>query len=500
MTQQKRLLACQDIYKSFGDNHVLKGINLELYSKDVVALIGGNGAGKSTLMKIIVGIYSHDRGKLLVRNRELKNVTPAIAQNAGIYYIPQEPMLFPNMTIAENVLIGLAGKDQENRQKLQQLMKTMKWQLDLNRQALTLSIAEQQLVEIIRGLMHESQILIFDEPTSSLTFNDIQTLFQMITDLKNQGVGIIYITHRLAEVFQIATKVVIMRDGKITLSGPVADFDNEALVKALIPDDQDLAKAQKVPENPVSANAPASQAVFDVHNYSGNGFYRLNFSLHAGEILGLAGVVGAGRTEFAETVFGQDQFISGKITLNGKDITNLSTKQVIKSGLSYVPEDRFKNGIFRFRGIGENMTSSALFRMGKLFLNPKFERQQFLKYQSEFRIKTTGQSQEVGDLSGGNQQKVVLAKSLVSQPQVIILDEPTRGVDAGAREDVYKIIYQLKAQGVAILVISSDMQEIQQICDRALIMYRGRITNQLVGSEINQDALMKSAFGMVKEA
>ncbi len=499
MTQQKRLLACQDIYKSFGDNHVLKGINLELYSGDVVALIGGNGAGKSTLMKIIVGIYSHDRGKLLLKNYELKNVTPAIAQAAGIYYIPQEPMLFPNMSIEENILIGLKGKNKDNHHKLLQLIKNMKWHLDLNRQALTLSIAEQQLVEIIRGLMHESQILIFDEPTSSLTFDDIKTLFQMINDLKEKGVGIIYITHRLAEVFQIATKVVIMRDGKITLSGPVAKFDNNSLVKALIPDNQELVKAQTEFEPKEDNHHITRKKVLQVLNYSGNGFYRLNFTLYTGEILGLAGVVGAGRTEFAETLFGQDQFSSGKIILNNRDITNLTTKEVIKAGLSYVPEDRFKNGIFSLRGIDENITSSALFRMGKIFLNFKFERQQFTKYRKNFHIKATGPSQPIGDLSGGNQQKVVLAKSLVPEPQVIILDEPTRGVDAAAREDVYKIIYQLKAKGAAILVISSDMQEIQQICDRTLVMYRGQIVNQLVGSQINQDALMKSAFGIVNK-
>jgi AI-2 transport system ATP-binding protein len=500
LKQSAELLSCQDIYKSFGDNHVLKGINLDVHAGDVLALIGGNGAGKSTLMKIIVGIYSHDSGRLVVNGNELKNVTPAVAQAAGIYYVPQEPMLFPNMTIEQNVLIGLDGKDADNRKKLIELIKTMGWKLDINRQALSLSIAEQQLVEIIRGLMHDSKVLILDEPTSSLTFNDIKSLFRMVDDLRNNGVGIIYITHRLQEVFQIATKVVIMRDGKITLSGAVKDFDNEALVKALVPDESVMEKIQEKADAHIVKSVIAGNEVLKVSDYSGNGFYKVNFALHAGEILGLAGVVGAGRTEFAETLYGRDNVESGKVELNGRDITGMSTKEVIKSGLTYVPEDRFRNGIFRISGLGENMTSSSLSKMGRFFLNKKYEKDSFEQYYKDFRIKSTGQEQPIGDLSGGNQQKVVLAKALVPQPKVVILDEPTRGVDAGAREDVYKIIYKLKAQGVAILVISSDMQEIQQICDRALVMYRGRIAKQLVDVEINQDNLMKAAFGLAKEA
>lgn len=500
LKQSAELLSCQDIYKSFGDNHVLKGINLDVHAGDVLALIGGNGAGKSTLMKIIVGIYSHDSGKLIVNGSELKNVTPAAAQAAGIYYVPQEPMLFPNMTIEQNVLIGLSGKDVENRKKLVDLIKTMGWKLDINRQALTLSIAEQQLVEIIRGLMHDSKVLILDEPTSSLTFNDIKSLFKMVDDLRNNGVGIIYITHRLQEVFQIATKVVIMRDGKITLSGPVKDFDNEALVRALVPDENVMEKVQEKADAHIVKSVVAGNEVLRVTDYSGNGFYKINFALHAGEILGMAGVVGAGRTEFAETLFGRDNVESGKVELDGHDITGMSTKAVIKAGLTYVPEDRFRNGIFRISGLGENMTSSSLSRMGLFFLNKKYEKDSFDQYYKDFRIKSTGQEQPIGDLSGGNQQKVVLAKALVPQPKVVILDEPTRGVDAGAREDVYKIIYKLKAQGVAILVISSDMQEIQQICDRALVIYRGRIAKQLVDVEINPDNLMKAAFGLAEEA
>jgi AI-2 transport system ATP-binding protein len=499
MTANIPLLSCQDIYKSFGDNHVLKGINLDVFPGDVLALIGGNGAGKSTLMKIIVGIYSHDKGKLVVEDYVMKNVTPAVAQAKGIYYVPQEPMLFPNMTIEQNVLIGLPGKDVANRKRLKDLLKNLNWDFDISRQALTLSIAEQQLIEIIRGLMHDSKILILDEPTSSLTFNDIKSLFKMINDLKKKGVGIIYITHRLEEVFEIATKIVIMRDGRVTLSGPVSDFDNAALVKALTPDEQVLEKIQEKADIKVTKSAITGKEVLRIDKLSGNGFADLEFGLHSGEILGLAGVVGAGRTEFANTVFGRDEVLSGKAFLNDQDITGLSTRKVIRAGLTYVPEDRFQNGIFRISEIGANMTSSSLPLMGRFFINKHYEEKKYEDYQKNFRILTTGVNQEIGDLSGGNQQKVVLAKSLVPQPKVVILDEPTRGVDAGAREDVYKIIYQLKSQGVAILVISSDMQEIIQVCDRALVMYRGRIIKQFVDTEITQNNLMNAAFGLTGE-
>ena len=489
------LLDCQDISKSFGNNHVLRKINMKLYSGDVLAIIGGNGAGKSTLMKIIMGIYKCDAGSLALDGVVIKKLTPALSLSNGVYLVPQEPMLFSNMTIEENVLLGLSGGKASNKQKLEKLIAELGWKLDIKRQATTLSIAEQQLVEIIKGLIRDSKILILDEPTSSLTFNETQSLFEVVDNLKNKGVGIIYITHRLNEVFEIASKVAIMRDGKIPLEGNVAEFTNEMLIRALLPDDMEL----KEQDDKRIANSTSNESVLIIKNLTGNGFKDINLQVHAGEILGLAGVVGAGRTELAETIFGRDTAKQGQVTLTGQDITGLSTKKVIDAGLNYVPEDRFKNGIYKIGDIGMNISSASIGKMGKIFLNRNYDRQLYDEYQKSFAIKAVGLEQEIGDLSGGNQQKIVIAKALASKPKILILDEPTRGIDAGAREDVYKIIYQLKEAGVAILLISSDMEEIVKLSDRAVTMHRGRINKEFTMEEITPDNLMKAAFGVLKE-
>lgn len=489
------LLGCQSICKSFGNNHVLKGIDLSVYPGDVLALIGGNGAGKSTLMKIIMGIYRCDQGQLKIAGKELTNLTPSAALSNGVYLVPQEPMLFHNMTVEENVLLGLPGNKTDNRAKLKALIENLGWKLDIKRQATTLSIAEQQLVEIVKGLIRDSQLLILDEPTSSLTFNEIQSLFAIMEDLKKKGVGIIYITHRLNEVFEVATKVAIMRDGKITLEGPVQEFTKEMLIQALLPENMELSIPTKKQYLEIS-NEPV---VFKLEDYSGHGFSKVNLEVHAGEILGLAGVVGAGRTELAETIFGRDKRKTGNAWVGDKNITGLDTQSVIKSGLNYVPEDRFKHGIFKISDIGMNISSASLSAMGKVFLNRHYDTLLYKEYKKSFVIKTTGIEQEIGALSGGNQQKIVIARALASVPEILILDEPTRGIDAGAREDVYKIIEKLKSQGVAILLISSDMEEIVQLSDRALTMYRGKINSEWVGKGITPDNLMSASFGVLKE-
>ena len=491
-----KLLECKNICKSFGDNHVLKGININLSKGEVSAIIGGNGAGKSTLMKIIMGIYKSDQGEIILENVSHKNLTPAVALSSGIYLVPQEPMLFKNMTVLENILIGLPGDANEQKKKLQNLIDKLKWNINLERRADTLTIAEQQLVEILKGLIRNPKVLILDEPTSSLTFNETETLFELIEQLKKDGVGILYITHRLTEVFQIATDIIIMRDGIISLSGKTQDFTNDMLIQALLPDGANIDDLRNN-KNERSIDRTV-EPILNVERFSGNGFKDISFKVYPGEILGLAGVVGAGRTELAETIFGKDEVLGGKVILGNIDITGKSTSEVIDLGLNYVPEDRFKHGIFKISDLGMNITGASLHSVGKYFIDRKREKEMYEYFKRSFKIKSMDVSDEIGSLSGGNQQKVVIAKAIASMPKLLILDEPTRGIDAGARGDVYRIIQELKERGLAILMISSDMEEIVQLSDRAVTMYHGRLNAEFVGEDINQGNLMSASFGVVK--
>ena len=329
------LLSIRNIYKSFGLNAVLKGISLDILPGEVLALIGGNGAGKSTLMKIVMGIYTCDSGQLAVRGEPVSVHRTSAALAHGIYMVPQEPLLFPNMTVEENILIGFSQSKAELHKELVSTMDEVGWHLDLDRKAGSLSIAEQQLVEILRGLLRHAQLLILDEPTSALTFDEVQSLFKCVTDLRSKGIGVIYITHRLAEVFEIATHVAIMRDGTITIQGPVSDFTREDLVKGLLPPNTEEAQGPgHTSAAPVDYTA---SPVLELQDFSGYGFSDVSLKVYPGEILGVAGVVGAGRTEMATTIFGMDKVLGGKVLLNGQDITGRKTQQVIRAGL----EDHF---------------------------------------------------------------------------------------------------------------------------------------------------------------
>ena len=495
--QQERnvLLSIQNIHKAIGLNQVLKGINMELAEGEVLSLIGGNGAGKSTLMKIIMGIYQPDEGSISIRGEQVHLSKPSIALAKGIYMVPQEPMLFPNMTVEENIIIGFDEKPAELHKRLVAQMEEVGWKMDLNRKASSLSIAEQQLVEILRGLLRQAQVLILDEPTSALTFDEAESLFACVNDLRSKGIGIIYITHRLTEVFEISTSVAIMRDGVITLSGQVSEFTKEALVRGLLPANSESEK-EAGEETAHAIDYKNQKPVLEIKNFSGYGFNDISLELYPGEILGVAGVVGAGRTELATTIFGRDKVLGGQVILDGRDITGLSTKKVLEAGLNYVPEDRHLHGLFKIADVAVNTTSALLSEkvMGKFLLNRKKEREVTQKYIDDFRIKVTGQSQLTGSLSGGNQQKIVIGRSLSTTPKVVILDEPTRGIDAGARGDVYTIIHQLRRQGVSVLLISSDMEEIVELSDRVVSVFQGRINAEFQKGDINQDNLMAAAF------
>jgi len=490
---QRTLLSVHGIHKSFAKNQVLKGIEMEVREGEVLALIGGNGAGKSTLMKIIMCIYRQDQGEICISGKTVANSKPLDALEHGLYLVPQEPMLFPNMTVEENIVVGFKEKPGLLHKRLVELLSRLGWEMDLNRKALTLSIAEQQLVELLRGLLRNAKLLILDEPTSALTFNEVQSLFKIIEDLKKKNIGIIYITHRLEEVFEIATDVAIMRDGVITLNGPVADFTREMLVQGLLPPDVKENKAAFTSRLPDYENL---QPIFSLKEFSGYGFKNISFDVYPGEILGLAGVVGAGRTELATTIFGRDRVLGGHVYLDGEDITGLPTARVIEKGINYVPEDRRQDGIFRIGDIGLNVSCGALKKLSRFFMDFKAEREITQNYIRDLHIKVTGQEQLIGSLSGGNQQKVVIARILATHPKLIILDEPTRGIDASARGDVYAIINQLKEKGFSVLLISSDMEEIIELSDRVITMFQGSVNHTFQKADISETSLMSAAFNV----
>ena len=491
-------LQIRGIRKAFGQNVVLKGIDMSVRAGEVLALIGGNGAGKSTLMKIIMGIYTCDDGEILIDGQPARLGKPAASLAAGIYLVPQEPLLFPNMTVLENILMGFKENESELKKRLSKHMEELGFNLNLQRKANTLSIAEQQLVELLRGLMRDARILILDEPTSALTFGEVEALFKVVKDLRRKGISMIYITHRLNEVFEIATDVAIMRDGVITLEGPVDQFTKEMLIQGLLPQDAAMQQSARAYE-PV--RYVELKPVLQVKNLTGYGFKDVTFDLYPGEILGIAGVVGAGRTELISTIFGRDKTLGGQVILDGKDITGLPTKRVLQEGINFVPEDRHCHGLFKIRSISSNTTSALLgtTKIGKVNMDRRQQKKVAQKYVDDFRTKIVSLEDLIGSLSGGNQQKVVIARALSTQPKVVILDEPTRGIDAAARSDVYSIIRQLKDAGVAVLMVSSDIEEVVELADRAITVFQGRINGEFSREEITQDVLTSASFGIAQE-
>ncbi|AXI10287.1 ABC transporter ATP-binding protein [Oceanobacillus zhaokaii] len=486
------LVELKNIQKSFHQNQVLKGVSLAIHKSEVISIIGGNGAGKSTLMKILTGVYKADSGELEINGENIIHFNPLIAHQKGIYLVPQEPLLFPNMTVEQNLTIGFDKTKAEVRTTTKKLLEQLGWDLDLHRYANSLTIAEQQQLEIIKGLLRNAKVLILDEPTSALTFSETKSLFAVIEKLKTAGVGIFYITHRLDEVFQISTHAVILRDGNITLKGKIDQFTKEMLIEGLIPDGNiknDTHEFEKK-KSDYSNVAP----ILKVENICGDGFNQISFDVYKGEVVGLAGLVGAGRTEIAESIYGITEVKRGKIYLDGKDITKLPIDETVASGVAYIPEDRFLHGIFTISSVRNNITAQIIKKQG-FFTNKKMEEKITNEYIDRLNIKLSSSDEEIKSLSGGNQQKAVIARILSTKPKLIIMDEPTRGIDAAARRDIYAIITELKEQGYAILLISSDLEEIERISDRIYAIHRGTCDVCLEIEEINVTNVMKAAFG-----
>lgn len=488
------LLQVKKMSKAFLNQLVLKDVNLQVERGDIFTLVGGNGAGKSTLMKILTGLYSYDSGEMYVKGMRKQFENPKEAHGEGIYLIPQEPLIFPHMTIEENICIGLKGKKKELKVKIQQLIDSLGWDIDLKKLGGSLSIAQQQLVEIVRGLIREAEILILDEPTSTLTTHEIKSLFVLMKSLQEKGIGMIYITHRFPEIFEIANKVAILRDGMIVSQGDVCDYTYDMLMEGLLP------KGYKQEEKrEIVRDSKETKKILEVTNVMSHAFENISFTVHAGEIVGIAGIVGSGRTELAETIFGLKSIKSGSILLEGKSIDSSSLHKRLSKGLVYVPEDRARNGIFSIASVKENMTAASLHQNSRFFINQEKESALLKSYIEQFRIVVRSMDEVLASLSGGNQQKVVLAKYLACNPKIIILDEPTRGIDAKARIEVYETIEKMKREGLAILLISSDVEEIVQLVNRVYVMRNGQFVSHLEKEQINVEAVTRLAYGGVTE-
>ena len=499
------ILSMAHIDKSFPGVHALDDVHFQVYPAEILALMGENGAGKSTLMKILIGVYRKDRGDITLNGIEIEPRTPLEAFTLGISVIHQELNLVPEMMVFENVFLGremqrqsLSGKllrrlnKLEMRQETKRLLDQLGANFGPNTVVKKLGVAQRQMVEIAKALSLDARIIIMDEPTSSLPQSDVETLFKVMQELKQHGVSIVFITHRIEEVFEIADRVVVLRDGKNAGKLSIDEATIEKVITFMV----GRTMNQMFPKQEVEIG----KKVLSIKGLSrGKKVRNVSFQLRKGEILGLAGLVGAGRTETVRALFGVDKKDTGQVWLDGQSVDLLSPQASIQAGLGFVPEDRKLQGLILNMAVYQNVTLASLRQLTRsLVINRSAERTLTERFVEQLRVKTPGIKQLVKHLSGGNQQKVVLAKWLALQPKVLILDEPTRGIDVGAKAEIHALISQFAQQGMGVILISSELPELLGMCDRILVMSKGTITGKFSREEADQEKIMASAVVNVK--
>jgi AI-2 transport system ATP-binding protein len=468
---------------------VLKAVDLSVARGEIHALVGGNGAGKSTLMKILCGVIAPDGGTITIKGTGYDRLTPALAQSIGISLVPQEPQLFPHMTVLENIRIALDRPI--TRDEVIETFESLGHGIDDDRLAETLSISDQQLVEIAKGILRNSEILVVDEPTAALTEHEVQRLFTLLRALTERGFGIFYISHRLHEIAELCHRASVLRDGAVVFEGSAKEATPEKLVEYMIPGGTKREHtARKKGRSEGNGN---DKAALELRGLTGPGFADINLNVRPGEVVALAGPVGSGRTEVAEAILGVRPS-TGEVLIHGEAYDSRSPKGSLSRRVALIPEDRQAHGIFLNATVTENMTASMLHRLTRLAIPRRREREVANRWASDLQLSGCAVGDEVARLSGGNQQKVVLARCLAVDPGVLVLDEPSRGVDVGARTDLYRAIDELSQQGLAILLISSDLEEVVLLADRVLVMRKGRIFASLDGEDVEFGKIRASAF------
>ena len=501
MTQTDPIVELRDVTKSYGAVRALQDGNLALRPGEVRGLIGENGAGKSTLVKVLGGVVRRDSGEMLANGEVVDFHSPHDARDAGMAVIYQEPTLFPDLSIAENVVMGyhpLGALHRIDRRamhrQVQGLLDRLGVQLASDRPVRGLSIADQQIVEIAKALSFDARVLIMDEPTAALSGPEVERLFAVVRTLQEHGAAVLFISHRLEEITAICQTVTVMRDGAVVHDAPIAEMTPDDMVRRMV--GRELGAL--FPKQEAEIGAP----VLSVHRLTREGvFFDISFDVRAGEIVALAGLVGAGRSEVARAIFGIDRADAGHVEMQGVKLPVGRPLAAMRAGVAFVPEDRRMQGLVMDLSIARNATLTrmkALTRLG--LIRAGAENRLTREWAERLRLRFHRLEDPVGFLSGGNQQKVVLAKWLATEPKLLILDEPTRGIDVGTKSEVHRLMSELAGRGLAVLMISSELPEVLGMADRVLVMHEGRLTGELARAEADEEAVMRAATGQIEEA
>ena len=484
------------IDKSFGSNQVLKQAGFTLESGEVHALMGENGAGKSTLMKILTGVYTKDAGTVLVDGKEVNYKNPQEAEKAGIVFIYQELNVMFDLTVEENLFMGkeIHGKfgicDKKAMQKkAQEALNTLGVNISPKTVMSELSVGQQQMVEICKALMADAKVIIMDEPTAALTQSETVALFKVIESLRKKGVSMVYISHRMEEIFELCDRITVLRDGSYIGVKNIPETNMNEIVKMMI--------GREIGERYPSRDVKIGKEVLKVKGLTRKGtFHDVSFSVRAGEVLGVSGLMGAGRTEIMQAIFGNLSYESGTIEIDGKEVKISNPRQAMEHGIGFITEDRKTEGLMLDKSIRENISLCNLGRISKSsVISKEAEKDMVAEAIKDLHIKCFGPFHECNNLSGGNQQKVVLAKWILTNPKILILDEPTRGVDIGAKKEIYNIINKLAAQGVAIIMVSSELPEVHGMSDNIMVVREGEVRGIISYEEANQERVMTLATG-----